>query len=200
MTDILDIKSRSTGPADDRAIAIWLLVCCAMIFLMALVGAITRLTESGLSIMEWAPIRGTLPPLSQAEWERVFALYQEIPEFRHENPGMELDEFKTIFWWEYIHRLLGRLIGVVFLLPFLWFLFRRRIRPGLTPHLVAMFVLGGLQGGLGWFMVASGFADLTDVSHYRLTAHLALALLIYGYIFWIAAGAAAPQSGSTGGR
>jgi len=198
MTDTHAMESQAAGHGNDRAIAIWLLVCCAMIFLMALIGAITRLTESGLSIMEWAPVTGALPPLSQAEWERVFALYQEIPEFRHDNPGMELVEFKTIFWWEYIHRLLGRMIGLVFLLPFLWFLVRRRIRRGLTPHLVAIFVLGGLQGGLGWFMVASGFAELTDVSHYRLTAHLALALLIYGYIFWIATGLLSPDARTVG--
>lgn len=176
----------------DRPVALWLLCCCAMIFLMSLIGAITRLTESGLSIMEWAPVTGALPPLSQAEWERVFALYQEIPEFREDNPGMLLNEFKTIFWWEYIHRLWGRLIGLVFLLPFVWFLVRGRIRRGLAPHLAAMFVLGGLQGGLGWFMVASGFAERTDVSQYRLTAHLVLALVIYGYMFWVAAGMLLP--------
>ena len=172
----------------DRAIAIWLFICCAMIFVMALIGAITRLTESGLSIMEWAPITGVLPPLTEAEWGRVFALYQQIPEYREVNAGMTLAEFKAIFWWEYIHRLWGRLIGVVFLLPFLWFLLRRKIRPGLVPHLLAMFLLGGLQGLLGWVMVASGFAERSDVSQYRLTAHLLAALAIYGYIFWIASG------------
>ena len=159
-----------------------------MIFAMALIGAITRLTESGLSIMEWAPISGILPPLSEAEWQRVFAIYQQIPEYREVNFGMSLEDFKTIFWWEYIHRLWGRLIGVVFLLPFLWFLLRGRIKRGLVPHLLAIFVLGGLQGLLGWVMVASGFAERSDVSQYRLTAHLLAALAIYGYIFWIAAG------------
>lgn len=175
-----------------RALAAWLLICALMVFAMAVIGAITRLTESGLSIMEWAPVTGTLPPLSQAEWERLFDLYKQIPEYRLQNAGMSLAEFKTIFWWEWVHRLWGRLIGIVFLLPFLWFLLRRRIPEGLTPHLVAVFLLGGLQGALGWFMVASGFAERTDVSQYRLAAHLGLALIIYGYLFWLWLAATAP--------
>ncbi|MHA1151595.1 MAG: COX15/CtaA family protein [Alphaproteobacteria bacterium] len=174
--------------ADDRAIAIWLLVCCAMIFAMAVIGAITRLTESGLSIMEWAPVTGALPPLSTAEWERVFAIYRQIPEYTELNRDMTLAEFKTIFWWEYVHRLWGRAIGVVFLAPFLWFLLRGRIRRALAPHLVVMFLLGGLQGALGWYMVASGFAGRTDVSQYRLVAHLGAAVAIYLYLLWVALG------------
>ncbi len=174
------------SPTNDRAIALWLLVCCAMIFAMAVIGAITRLTESGLSIMEWAPLSGILPPLGADAWERVFALYREIPEYQEQNAGMTLAEFRTIFWWEYVHRLWGRLIGVVFLLPFLWFLVRRKVRRGLAPHLAAMFVLGALQGALGWYMVASGFAERTDVSQYRLVAHLTAAVVIYGYILWVA--------------
>jgi len=170
----------------DRPVGIWLLVCCAMIFAMAVIGAITRLTESGLSIMEWAPITGALPPLNEEEWQRVFAIYRQIPEYQEQNAGMTLEEFKGIFWWEYIHRLWGRLIGVVFALPFLWFLLRGKLRRGLAPHLTVMFVLGGLQGFLGWYMVASGFADRVDVSQYRLSAHLGLALLIYGYVYWVA--------------
>ncbi len=157
-----------------------------MIFAMAVIGAITRLTESGLSIMEWAPFSGALPPLSEAEWNRVFALYRQIPEYLEENAGMTLAEFKAIFWWEWIHRLWGRSIGVVFAVPFLWFLLRGRIGRRLAPHLGAMFVLGGLQGGLGWYMVASGFAERTDVSQYRLVAHLGLAVAIYAYVLWIA--------------
>ncbi len=157
-----------------------------MIFAMAVIGAITRLTESGLSIMEWAPVTGALPPLGEAEWRRLFALYQEIPEYQVLHREMTLEEFKAIFWWEYVHRLWGRLIGVVFAGPFLWFWLRGRLSRRLVPHLVAMLVLGGLQGGLGWFMVASGFAGRTDVSQYRLVAHLAFALAIYGYVFWIA--------------
>ena len=184
---------RAGDVRDDRAVAIWLLVCGAMIFAMAVIGAITRLTESGLSIMEWAPLRGTLPPLSDDEWRRVFALYREIPEYREMNAGMTLGEFKTIFWWEYVHRLWGRLIGVVFAVPFVVFLVRGRIRRALMPHLVAMFVLGGLQGLLGWYMVASGFADRTDVSQYRLVAHLSAAVLIYGYVLWVAFGLLAPM-------
>jgi cytochrome c oxidase assembly protein subunit 15 len=157
-----------------------------MIFAMAVIGAITRLTESGLSIMEWAPVTGVLPPLDEAEWRRLFALYQEIPEYQVLHREMTLEEFKAIFWWEYLHRLWGRLIGVVFAVPFLWFWLRGRLSRRLVPHLAAMLVLGGLQGGLGWFMVASGFAERTDVSQYRLVAHLAFALAIYAYVFWIA--------------
>ncbi len=170
----------------DRAIGLWLLTCAAMIVAMAVIGAITRLTESGLSIMEWAPFSGALPPLSEAEWDRLFALYQQIPEYLEENAGMTLAEFKAIFWWEWVHRLWGRSIGVVFAIPFLWFLLRGRIGRRLAPHLGAMFVLGGLQGGLGWYMVASGFAERIDVSQYRLVAHLVLAVAIYGYVLWIA--------------
>jgi cytochrome c oxidase assembly protein subunit 15 len=169
-----------------------------MVLLMAVIGAITRLTESGLSIMEWAPVAGTLPPLSEAEWRRVFEIYKQIPEYTQENAGMTLAEFKTIFWWEWIHRLWGRLIGVVFLLPFVWFLVTKRIERRLVPHLIALFVLGGLQGGLGWYMVASGFADITDVSQYRLVAHLLLAVAIYGYLLWVAflVLAPGPQAGA----
>ena len=180
----------------DRAIAIWLLVCCAMIFAMAVIGAITRLTESGLSIMEWAPLSGIVPPLSEAEWQRLFALYRQIPEYRQENAGMTLGEFQTIFWWEYVHRLWGRLIGLVFALPFLWFLITGRLRRPLLPHLIAMLALGGLQGLLGWYMVASGFAERTDVSQYRLVAHLIAAVAIYSYIFWIALGLLQPPTGA----
>jgi cytochrome c oxidase assembly protein subunit 15 len=179
--------------ADDRAIAVWLFICCAMIFAMAVIGAITRLTESGLSIMEWAPVTGALPPLSTAEWERVFAIYRQIPEYTELNRDMTLAEFKTIFWWEYVHRLWGRAIGVVFLVPFLWFLLRGRIRRALAPHLVVMFLLGGLQGALGWYMVASGFAERTDVSQYRLVAHLGAAVAIYLYILWVALGLLLPK-------
>jgi len=169
-----------------RPVLLWLLAVAAMIFAMAVIGAVTRLTESGLSIMEWAPFSGALPPFSEAEWQRLFALYRQIPEYRLENAGMTLAEFKTIFWWEWIHRLWGRLIGLVFLVPFLWFLWRRRLPGWLKPHGWALLALGGLQGALGWFMVASGFAQRTDVSQYRLVAHLGLALLLYAYVIWLA--------------
>jgi cytochrome c oxidase assembly protein subunit 15 len=178
--------SAAISRSPTRAVGLWLLACCAMVLAMAVIGAITRLTESGLSIMEWAPVSGALPPLSQAEWERLFALYRQIPEYQQVNAGMTLEAFKTIFWWEYIHRLWGRLIGVVFALPLAWFWLRGRIDRALGRKLLIALALGGAQGLLGWFMVASGFAERTDVSQYRLTAHLALALAIYGYLFWLA--------------
>lgn len=157
-----------------------------MIFAMVVIGGITRLTQSGLSIAEWRPLTGIIPPLTEADWQRVFDLYRQIPEYQFINHGMTLAAFKGIFWWEYIHRLWGRLIGFAFALPFLYFLIRGRIRRPLVPHLVAMFALGGLQGLLGWYMVESGLSVRTDVSQYRLTAHLAAALAIYAYIFWTA--------------
>lgn len=189
----VESESAATGRAPTRAVGLWLLGCCAMVLAMAVIGAITRLTESGLSIMEWAPISGTLPPLSQAEWQRLFALYQQIPEYQQVNAWMGLDEFKTIFWWEYIHRLWGRLIGVVFVVPLAWFWLRGRIDRRLGRKLLIALALGAAQGLLGWFMVASGFAERTDVSQYRLTAHLALALVIYGYLFWLALGVLWPR-------
>jgi len=178
---------RPTPPDDDRIwIARWLFACCAMIVAMIVIGAITRLTESGLSIMEWAPVTGALPPTSEAEWQRLFDLYRQTGEYRTVNPDMTVAEFRTIFWWEWIHRLWGRLIGIVYFVPLIVFLVRRRIPEGLTKHLIAGFLLGAAQGALGWFMVSSGFADRTDVSQYRLAAHLALAFGIHLYLFWLA--------------
>ncbi|NIA71555.1 heme A synthase [Pelagibius litoralis] len=171
-----------------RAVGFWLLGCCTMVLAMAVIGAITRLTESGLSIMEWAPVSGVLPPLSQGEWQRLFDLYRQIPEYQQVNAGMSLAEFKAIFWWEYIHRLWGRLIGLVFALPFAWFWWRGKLDGRMTRLLLLALLLGGLQGFMGWFMVASGFGERTDVSQYRLVAHLGLALGIYGYLFWLALG------------
>jgi len=194
-------SAAETPSRDDRAVGLWLLVCCAMIFAMSVIGALTRLTESGLSIMEWAPLSGALPPLSEAEWQRLFTLYQQIPEYQEVNRGMSLEEFRGIFWLEYIHRLWGRLIGVVFLLPLLWFWLRGRLRPGLSRHLWGIFALGALQGLMGWYMVASGFAERTDVSQYRLVAHLLLACVIYIYTLVIALGLLAPvAAGDTAGR
>ncbi len=161
-------------------------MCCALVFAIVVVGGVTRLTHSGLSITEWQPIVGTLPPMSQADWDAAFARYQATPEYQQVNKGMALDEFKGIFWWEYAHRLLGRLIGVVFLVPFLWFLVRRRIPPGQGWALAGIFVLGGLQGALGWYMVQSGLVDDPRVSPFRLTAHLGLAFLIFAAMLWIA--------------
>jgi cytochrome c oxidase assembly protein subunit 15 len=175
----------------DRAVAVWLLACAAMIFVMVLLGGITRLSGSGLSIMEWKPLMGALPPMSTTEWDRVFALYREIAQYKNVNAGMTLPEFQGIFWWEYSHRLWGRLIGVVFFLPFLWFLMKGYLRraagrQSMAPKLGAIFVLGALQGGIGWYMVASGFEDRDSVSQYRLVLHLGMALIIYALILWSA--------------
>jgi cytochrome c oxidase assembly protein subunit 15 len=170
----------------DRQVGFWLLIVCFMIFGQVVVGGITRLTGSGLSIMEWKPIMGLLPPLTEEAWQRSFALYQQTAQFKHINAGMDLAGFKDIFFWEYVHRVWARLIGFVFLLPFLWFLWKGQIRRDWRGRLFFMFVLGGLQGLMGWVMVASGFEERTSVSQYRLVAHLDLALLIYAYIFWSA--------------
>ena len=168
------------------AVAAWLLLCCALVFAMIVVGGVTRLTHSGLSITEWQPIVGTLPPLSDADWQQAFDKYKLTPEYQQVNRGMTLAAFKGIFWWEYFHRLLGRLIGVAFLLPYLWFLARRRIPEGYRAGLAAVFVLGGLQGAMGWYMVKSGLVDDPRVSQFRLTAHLLLAFAIFGAMFWAA--------------
>jgi heme a synthase len=169
-----------------RVVATWLLACCAMLFAMIVVGGVTRLTHSGLSITEWQPIVGTLPPLSVADWNEAFAKYQATPEYAEVNRGMLLEQFKNIFWWEYFHRLLGRVIGVVFLVPLVGFALRGMIPPGYAPRLFTIFVLGGLQGALGWYMVQSGLVDDPRVSQLRLTAHLGLAVLIFGAMFWTA--------------
>src|SRR5688572_20721954 len=171
---------------DRRAVAAWLLLCAALVFLIVLVGGVTRLTRSGLSIVEWQPLLGAIPPLSEADWQALFARYRETPEFRLVNFDMGLAGFKRIFWWEYAHRLLGRLIGVVFLLPFLYFLVRRKIQSALAWKLCGVFLLGAAQGALGWYMVKSGLVDDPRVSHLRLTAHLGLALAIFSAQLWLA--------------
>jgi cytochrome c oxidase assembly protein subunit 15 len=176
-----------------RAVATWLLICCALVFGIIVVGGVTRLTHSGLSITEWQPIVGTLPPLNDAQWQDAFSRYQQTPEYQQVNRGMTIGEFKGIFWWEYFHRLLGRAIGVVFLLPLLWFVARRAIPRGYAPTLFAIFVLGGLQGALGWYMVKSGLVDDPRVSQFRLTAHLGLALLIFAAMFWVGLSLFFPQ-------
>jgi len=172
----------------DRAIAAWLLACCALVFAMVVVGGVTRLTHSGLSIVEWKPIVGTLPPLDERQWQEAFLRYQQTPEYRLVNHGMSLAEFKGIFWWEYFHRLLGRLIGVVFFAPFLWFALRRKLSRALVWKFTGVFALGALQGLLGWYMVQSGLVDDPRVSQYRLAAHLGLAFLIYAAMLWMALG------------
>lgn len=171
-----------------KTIALWLFVCCAMVFMMVVIGGLTRLTGSGLSMVRWAPLLGWLPPMDEAAWQEVFGYYRNSPEFMKINWNMTLEGFKGIFWLEYIHRVLGRLSGVVFLLPFLYFLTRRRMGQTLVWHLALVFFLGGMQGVLGWFMVKSGLVDNPHVSQYRLTAHLGLALLLYAYMFWLALG------------
>jgi cytochrome c oxidase assembly protein subunit 15 len=176
------IPARQASP--NRAIRAWLLSVAALIALMVLVGGATRITESGLSITEWKPVAGALPPLSQAEWEKAFEAYKLIPQYRTLNAGMTLQEFKTIFWWEWSHRLLGRLIGMVYLLPFLFFLWRGGVSGELKRRLWLIFGLGALQGVVGWWMVASGLAERTEVSQYRLATHLVLALLIFAAIVW----------------
>jgi cytochrome c oxidase assembly protein subunit 15 len=173
-------------PAPQKAIALWLLICCAAVFAMVVLGGVTRLTGSGLSMVKWEPITGVLPPTSKAQWTEVFELYQEFPEYKVKNTGMSLEEFKSIFWLEYAHRVLGRLIGLVFFVPLVFFIATGRVRKSLVPKLVLMFVLGALQGLLGWYMVKSGLVQDPHVSQYRLTAHLGLAFAIYVYMLWVA--------------
>ncbi len=177
-----------------RSVARWLLACCALVFAMVVVGGITRLTHSGLSIVEWQPLVGAVPPLGDHAWEETFAKYRESPEFRLRNHDMTLAGFKEIFWWEYFHRLLGRLIGLVFIVPFAWFLARRAISGALAWKLAAVFALGGLQGAIGWYMVQSGLVDDPHVSPVRLAMHLGMALAIYAAMLWIALGLLARES------
>ncbi|HUC50436.1 MAG TPA: COX15/CtaA family protein [Xanthobacteraceae bacterium] len=169
-----------------RAIRLWLYAVAAMVLAIVLVGGATRLTESGLSITEWKPVMGVLPPLSGAQWQSEFEKYQAIPQYRELNSGMSLGAFKSIYWWEWTHRLIARTIGIVFLLPFLWFWWRGWIGPGLRSRLALIFGLGALQGAVGWWMVASGLADRIEVSQYRLATHLLLACLIYVALLWTA--------------
>ncbi len=183
--------------AQDRAVAFWLLICCGLVFAMVVLGGVTRLTGSGLSMVDWHPLMGWLPPFSDAEWQRVFELYQQSPEFLKVNSHMDVDAFKSIFWLEFLHRLLGRTIGVVFLVPFIYFFAKGYIEASQWPRYLLMFVLGGLQGVLGWYMVKSGLVDNPHVSQYRLTAHLCAAFLIYAYMFWVAMSLLFPATGDT---
>jgi heme a synthase len=170
-----------------RAIAYWLLFCCGMIFVMVVIGGVTRLTLSGLSITEWQPVTGVLPPLSDAAWAAEFGKYQAIPQYQL-NYGMTLAEFKSIYFWEYLHRLWGRGIGFAYAVPLIYFVARRQVPRRLVAPLAGIFLLGFAQGGLGWYMVKSGLADRVDVSQYRLVAHLVLAMWIYAVTLWIALG------------
>ena len=180
--------TRPTDTARPIAIANWLLFVAGMVFLMVVVGGITRLTESGLSITEWRPVSGAIPPLSNADWQLAFDLYKQTPEYQQINgpAGMGISEFKFIFFWEWVHRLIGRLIGLAFALPLIWFALKRAIPKGYGWKLVALLLLGGSQGALGWFMVQSGLVDRTDVSHFRLSAHLLLAFFIMAALIWTA--------------
>lgn len=166
------------------AVRIWLLIVAAFIAVMVVVGGLTRLTDSGLSITEWQLIKGALPPLSDEAWQVAFAKYREIPEYKLVNDGMNLSEFKSIYWWEWGHRFLGRFIGFVFFVPFVFFWFKKALSRQLTHRLLVIFILGGLQGALGWYMVKSGLVERVDVSQYRLAAHLGLAVLLFGCVVW----------------
>ncbi len=176
----------SASDTASKVIAYWLFILCGMVFFMVILGGLTRLTHSGLSMVDWRPITGWLPPLNPSEWQSVFDLYKESPEFKKVNSDMTVEGFKSIFWLEFIHRLWGRSMGVVFLVPFVFFLIKGWVTRPLVPHLVVIFILGGLQGVLGWYMVKSGLIDNPDVSQYRLTAHFSAAVVIYGYMYWVA--------------
>ena len=181
MTTKLSISDRSS-------IILWLFSGCFLIFVMVVVGGITRLTGSGLSITKWEVVTGAIPPLNEAEWEHEFELYKQSPQFHKINAHFGLEEFKGIYWWEYIHRLLGRLIGLVFIIPFLYFLFTRKLDKPLILKCLFLFLLGGLQGFLGWYMVKSGLVDMPNVSHFRLALHLTTAFITFGFTFWYAVG------------
>ena len=170
----------------DRQVATWLLFCAAVIFGMILLGGVTRLTNSGLSMVEWRPLMGVIPPMSEAAWLETFEKYRQYPEYQKINKGMSLDDFKYIFMYEYLHRVLGRLIGVIFFFPMLYFAIKGRVRPGMMPKLWILFFMGGFQGLLGWYMVKSGLVDNPHVSQYRLTAHLGVAVAIYAFMLWVA--------------
>ncbi len=182
---------------NNRKLAVWLLGCCALVFMMVVLGGVTRLTGSGLSMVDWRPVLGALPPMSDEAWQKTFEMYQQTPEFEKVNAHMEVDDFKGIFWLEYLHRLLGRTIGVVFLVPFLFFAWRGYIQRKEWPKYSLMFVLGGMQGVLGWYMVKSGLVDNPHVSQYRLVAHLVAAFLIYAYMFWVALSLIFPSDSQT---
>lgn len=184
----------STANPQNRAVFLWLVGVCALIALMIVVGGATRLTDSGLSITEWRPVTGAVPPLTEADWRSEFEKYKTIPEYHQVNLGMSLAEFKTIYWWEWGHRFLGRVIGLVFLIPLVFFAATRRIDRRLGTRLFGLFLLGGFQGALGWWMVSSGLTERVDVSQYRLAAHLALAILLFAATSWIALGLLTPRA------
>lgn len=185
-TPSLADAARAAAPARPRAVSNWLLAVAALVLLMVVVGGITRLTESGLSMVRWEPVSGIVPPLTEADWQAEFAAYKAYPEYQQVNRGMDLAAFKRIYFWEYVHRLLGRVIGLAFALPLAWFAFRRAIPRGYGLRLGGLLLLGGLQGAIGWWMVASGLVDRPDVAHERLAVHLCMALLILAALLWTA--------------
>ena len=171
---------------DNKAVIYWLLIGCILIFIMVIVGGITRLTHSGLSISNYKLISGTIPPMNEVEWNKAFDLYKQYPEYQKLNYGMSLEEFKDIYFWEWIHRVIGRFIGLIFIIPFLYFLIKKQLSRSTIKKATILLVLGGFQGFLGWYMVKSGLVDRPDVSHYRLAAHLTTAFLTFAYTFWVA--------------
>lgn len=178
----------------NRALSIWLYCCCGFIALMVFVGGVTRLTESGLSITEWKPVTGVVPPLSDSKWQEYFEKYKQIPEYQQINRGMSLDEFKFIYWWEFGHRFLGRITGFVLLLPWIYFAWKGYTNRSLNIKLLGIFCLGGMQGVIGWYMVKSGLSERTDVSQYRLAMHLTMAFLLFSFVFWLAMSLSRPSS------
>ena len=187
-----------TRSAAQNPVAIWLWAIAGLIFAMVIVGGATRLTDSGLSITEWKPLLGAIPPFTEAHWLEAFAKYKLIPEYQIQNRGMSLADFKFIYWWEWAHRFLGRLIGVAFIVPLIFFVVTKRMERRLWPRLFLLFVLGGLQGALGWFMVASGLSERVDVSQYRLAAHLSLAFALFAAVNWTVLGLAQKRTWSHG--
>lgn len=171
---------------DNKAVIYWLLIGCTLIFVMVIVGGITRLTHSGLSISNYKLISGTIPPMNEVEWNEAFDLYKQYPEYQKLNYGMSLEEFKDIYFWEWIHRVIGRFIGLVFIIPFVYFLIKKRLSKSTIKKSIILLIMGGFQGFLGWYMVKSGLVDRPDVSHYRLAAHLTTAFLTFAYTFWVA--------------
>lgn len=179
-------QNQTTQSQSRIIISRWLLLCCFMVFAMALIGAVTRLSEAGLSITEWKPVAGALPPVSAADWQREFDLYKQTPEYAAKHFWMEIGDFKKIYFWEWLHRFWGRLIGIVFAVPFLYFAIRRQIPQGYGWKLTGLLLLGGMQGFAGWFMVQSGLIDRPSVSHFRLAIHLSLALILFAVMLWLA--------------
>ena len=191
----MDMSNPVAASAVKPAVSTWLFVMCALVALMVTVGGATRLTDSGLSITEWKPVTGAIPPLNKADWLSEFEKYKQIPEYHIVNEGMSLSAFKQIYWWEWSHRFLGRLIGFVFLLPLIFFVVTKQVTRSLGARLFGVFLLGGAQGALGWYMVKSGLTERIDVSQYRLAAHLSLAVLLFALMFWIALDLRKPVAG-----